>query len=108
MTNMGDAAEMLLDGTLDAHTGEFIDGRSTGFPRTLDGSLPWEGRNLNPVNGLRKFVQDHTDIPGDPQAIINRYADEKKVKGNNFQEKCETISKKHFPDFRKWCKSQKP
>jgi len=32
---MGDAAEMLLEGTLDFYTGEFLDGDSPGYPRTF-------------------------------------------------------------------------
>ena len=31
---MGDAAEMMLDGTLDCETGEYIDGESPGYPRS--------------------------------------------------------------------------
>lgn len=38
---MGEIADMLLDGTLDFYTGEYI-GRSIGMPRTLNHSLPWE------------------------------------------------------------------
>lgn len=34
---MGDAADMMLDGTLDSETGELIDGESPGFPRTKRG-----------------------------------------------------------------------
>ncbi len=33
---MGDIADMMLDGTLDMYTGEYIDGDSPGYPRTLE------------------------------------------------------------------------
>lgn len=32
---MGEIADMMLDGTLDSETGEFIDGESPGHPRTM-------------------------------------------------------------------------
>lgn len=35
---MGEIAEMMLDGTLDCETGELIDGKSPGYPRTVDGA----------------------------------------------------------------------
>jgi hypothetical protein len=56
---MGEIADMMLDGTLDAHTGEYI-GDPCGYPRTLDRYLPWErsgppaGVYIAPVMGLLK------------------------------------------------------
>lgn len=38
---MGEIAEMLINGDLDFYTGEYI-GRGKGFPRTINGELPWE------------------------------------------------------------------
>lgn len=46
---MGDIADMMLDGTLDSETGEFIDGDSPGYPRSMN------HRN-NPVNGVTKWL----------------------------------------------------
>src|SRR5690348_17827844 len=42
---MGDISDMMLDGTLDFYTGEYI-GKGKGIPRTLDKSLPWEKNQL--------------------------------------------------------------
>jgi len=54
---MGEIADMMIDGTLDCYTGEYI-GRGPGYPRTLDRSLPWERGN----KGSNKFsgLSTHT------------------------------------------------
>ncbi len=31
---MGEIADMIIDGTLDQHTGELLDGKSPGYPRS--------------------------------------------------------------------------
>jgi hypothetical protein len=45
---MGEIAEMMLDGTLDCETGEFIDGRSPGYPRTVSDAA-WDDDFTCPV-----------------------------------------------------------
>lgn len=38
---MGEIAEMMLDGTLDFYTGEYL-GKAKRYPRTAKKELPWE------------------------------------------------------------------
>lgn len=40
---MGDIADGLINGDFDFYTGEYI-GKGHGYPRTKNGSLPWEGK----------------------------------------------------------------
>jgi hypothetical protein len=55
---MGDAAELMLDGTLD-DMGEYIDGKSPGYPRPRSGGL-WEKRKQTPkvsnIQRIRELV----------------------------------------------------
>jgi len=65
---MGEIADMMLDGTLDFYTGEYI-GRGKGMPRTLDNSLPWE-RNQKRSEDLRcKEVESFLNSAGIKQHL---------------------------------------
>ena len=57
---MGEIAEMLLDGTLDMNTGEYI-GEPCGYPRTL------EGYDKARVNGTkwRYSIKGLLELPND-------------------------------------------
>lgn len=53
---MGEIADMMIDGTLDFYTGEYI-GKGYGLPRTFDKSLPWEKKKINFRNRGKRFKQ---------------------------------------------------
>lgn len=60
---MGEIADMMIDGTLDMHTGEYL-GKGPGYPRTRDKSLPWERnrKKMSNVNRSKKGVNNFFTI----------------------------------------------
>ncbi len=106
---MGEIADMMIDGTLDAETGEYL-GDGPGYPRTRNRSLPWERpfrwhRN-NDLNGLYVYLlrQGHNHKWHD--GIIKRYAEEHLT-----SRKLTTIAadiQKDFNSFRTWYLASKP
>lgn len=64
---MGDAADMLLDGTLDFHTGEYLDGNSPGYPR----SNSWRFASLKEKirNSFMPYKEEH-EIPWKPGKVV--------------------------------------
>lgn len=104
---MGDIAEMMLDGTLDAITGEYIDGHSTGYPRTIDGSLPWESGNRgyrgnqSAISGVTKWLGKRGIKKRDKvRAVVHEYAT--KELGHPETIKNETACKHISSDFGKF------
>ena len=64
---MGDIADMMMDGFLDSETGEFIDGDSPGYPRTMDGPC-WAkcemcGKQCKSEDGLAMHVKTKHKTP---------------------------------------------
>jgi hypothetical protein len=69
---MGDIADMMLDGTLDFYTGEYL-GRGYGIPRTKNRSLEWERKNKRTTpkdflsskdaayNGIKNYIAQKMD-----------------------------------------------
>ncbi len=121
---MGEIADMMLDGTLDFYTGEYI-GRSKGFPRTIDKSLPWEQRAYNKKSGayggIINFCMQKGLTHSQANGIIKVYSREKfnvvipKAKGGiGFKEKVlplliESANKmqENFSEFKSWFNSRK-
>jgi len=69
---MGEIADMLLEGTLDFYTGEYL-GRGNGIPRTKNKSLDWEKRSKsNAYRGVHKYVFNRLGLR-DCQDIVNEY-----------------------------------
>jgi hypothetical protein len=62
---MGEIADMMIDGTLDFYTGEYI-GRGHGYPRTTNRSLPWERRGKRP----RAWYFNNSRSRKDSQALF--------------------------------------
>jgi hypothetical protein len=98
---MGDIADMLIDGTLDFYTGEYI-GKGKGYPRTFDRSLPWEGKDFTQskklaFKGVSKYLRHRLKIT-DITPVVNLYlpTNEKSLK-----QKCLQIQK-DFGSFVKW------
>lgn len=99
---MGDIADMMLDGTLDAMTGEYI-GRGHGYPRTLDRSLPWEkgqGRVPNAKFGVTNWLnlQGITDKADQMKVIRSFFPEDTSTQSR--EALCLEISKR-FADFKK-------
>lgn len=105
---MGEIADMMIDGTLDFYTGEYI-GRGKGIPRTLDRSLPWEqgNKNHNAKSGVTKWLHKNGITNGQQQMdIIRKYLpDEPHSKSK--QDLCIIISK-DFQKFAAWFNKEKP
>jgi len=98
---MGEIAEMLLDGTLDYLTGEYI-GKPCGYPRSLDGSLPWERPNYNQskeaaYKGVRNYLKKRFGIT-DIIPVVNQYLP---GAGKSLKQKCLVIQK-DFGAFVGW------
>lgn len=109
---MGEIAEMMLDGTLDEWTGEYL-GPGPGFPRSRDPQHPSNMRdffNLFPVqNNPRVGVEKWLSKKGckDLGGVVRRYQDE--VLHLEGIPKHKTICKhisSDFPAFTKWFNSQ--
>lgn len=107
---MGEIAEMLINGDLDFYTGEYI-GRGKGYPRTLDGSLPWENvskrKERNARYGVFNYIKQN-QLDSSPEKVIRRYCND--ALGFNPQGKgsirkaCITIQE-DFRQFAKFCKT---
>ena len=52
---MGEIADMMINGLLDSQTGEYIDGKSPGFPRTLNKTK--KRSNKNNGNGVKNYLR---------------------------------------------------
>lgn len=72
---MGEVADMLIDGTLDAYTGEYI-GKTCGYPRTLDGSLEWEHSvRSNPMQGISIYIHRNIDKSLKARHVVRKYGE---------------------------------
>ena len=76
---MGEIADMLIDGTLDFYTGEYL-GLGKGIPRTKDKSLSWEKKDFKKngqaaINGVKKSLYNKLRIRDidSVKAIVNEY-----------------------------------
>lgn len=103
---MGEIADMLLDGTLDFYTGEYM-GRGKGIPRTTDKSLPWEQRDFtrskkDAFKGVSHFVRHRMKVT-DITPIVNEYMPDKE---RSLKQKCLAIQK-NWGAFVKWINDYK-
>lgn len=114
---MGEYAEMLLDGSCDEWTGEYI-GPAVGYPRSLDpdhysNKKRWPnlkndnpGYSRNALQGLRKYARKHG--VGKTDVAIKRFAKEvlHRVDADTAAiEKTATfISNHHFGHYMGWIK----
>jgi hypothetical protein len=109
---MGEIADMMIDGTLDFFSGEYI-GRGKGMPRTLDGSLPWEGpprynqknKRYGVINWLKRQGVHHQETQ---HSIIRTYCKEIEhdlPQKNGIKRGCSYISD-NFTHFTQWYKQQ--
>lgn len=99
---MGEIADMLLDGTLDFYTGEYI-GRGYGIPRTKNKTLAWEKRKKGATktdytatkemayNGIKNYITQKwngsASIPSVRQ-IVMEYLGETNI---DLKQKCTEI-----------------
>lgn len=105
---MGDIADMMLDGTLDSMTGEYL-GEGPGYPRSMDPESPdYVGRRerdpnrkMNPVFGVQNYLKGKGVTDFAP--VLTQYQTEVlKLPGEPTQKEiCEVISK-DFGAFVKW------
>lgn len=98
---MGDIADMMIDGTLDAITGEYI-GRGHGYPRTLDKSLPWErgsGRALNATYGVKNYLNSRGIDTSKHRDVIVTFFPEENVQSISNADLSLRISK-DFKEFK--------
>lgn len=102
---MGEIADMMIDGTLDAHTGEYL-GEGPGYPRTRDKSLPWEAkRPPNPTYGVTHWLDTNGVKGADQIEVIRRFfPDEKGIANISKDELCQKISAR-FDEFKKYVKT---
>lgn len=106
---MGEIAEMLIDGTLDFITGEYI-GEGGGFPRTYHGRREYSKRNK--YQGVVNYIKSRFPKQDDINFLLDAYADEHKLivqvtnrnKINYFI--CEHIQE-NFKEFKNWYKNFK-
>lgn len=100
---MGDMADMLLDGTCDEQTGEYI-GQPVGYPRTMQKDCyNTMQRKDNPTKGVLNFLRNKGHVKKKEQTeIIRKFLTSIDVESSNLSKvkMCETISK----DFGKFIK----
>lgn len=106
---MGDNADLINEGVVDAITGEFI-GDAVGYPRTLDRSLPWEQKSLSykHLNGIYKVLAKRGMDGGNHRKnyVIHAYAhNELDLKDGNTEEIAEIIQS-DFSRFIIWLNKQ--
>lgn len=104
---MGEISDLIIEGFLDAHTGEYIDGKSPGYPRTIDGSLPWEQnkRTPNAVFGVTNYLNMKGITNKDDQIKVIRNFFPENVANKSKGELCLAISK-DFKNFKKFLKEE--
>ena len=104
---MGEIADMMLDGTLDYETGEYI-GDAVGYPRRL--GFPRRRRTISPnpqskaVNGVWVFL-NMRGIKSNPKKreIIMKYCKEELEFEGKLTKCCEEIQK-NWEKFKKYVK----
>jgi hypothetical protein len=108
---MGEIADMILDGTLDFYTGEYL-GKGHGIPRTKNKSLEWEKRKKkavktgdftaeNSYNGIKKYVEkiwSGCKIRPSIRDLIREYTGET---GFDLKKACHEVQN-DWPMFKKW------
>jgi hypothetical protein len=112
---MGEIAEMMLDGTLDCMTGEYL-GEPTGFPRTLDrssghytarkkdtGYNPGRNAQYGAERIIKHKMQWYKHLDG-VHAIIRAYGQAKEIKSTKIKKISIEISK-DFGAFMSWFKA---
>ena len=87
---MGEIADMMIDGTLDYITGEYI-GEGYGYPRTRQEN---SNKAQSKLNGIKKYLRKQGF--NDSTKVINRYCKEVLNVSNNqmkhnLKSKCELI-----------------
>lgn len=98
---MGEIADMMIDGTLDWDTGEYIDGESPGYPRRV------RGGNFNKTNkekGVRKFLTRKGLSKKEGDSIIREYTS-KREEHLSLRSRCLIISSE-FDKFVEWFKNK--
>lgn len=109
---MGDAAEMLLDGTLDYITGEIIDFNSPGFPRTMEDERPFvkkqykEYSHRGATKGISSFLKNTQEVYAKKYRLTNKeviklFSKEFLIGEYNYECSVAFISS-NWVKFRKW------
>jgi hypothetical protein len=101
---MGEISDSLINGEFDFHTGEYI-GRPVGYPRTLDGSLPWEKRRpQQPTNGVMNYLMKKGVRQHQVEEILRKYAEHKvwDISGKKFIRKCSAKIQLDWNGFCNW------
>lgn len=98
---MGDIADMLLDGTLDYHTGEYM-GTGSGFPRSIHG----EPRSFNPLWGIENYFHNYRGIKNAAEVhkIMRQWAVDQNLSITKKKEmtKIAFEIQKDFKAFKEW------
>lgn len=119
---MGEIADMMIDGTLDMYTGEYL-GRGPGYPRTADRSLPWEKsrpawsfvsfrnkKDSKEMFGVKSFIYQNRYKYLDTKlkdkmfdSILQRYAIEKLgIEGTVSNQQIVTAIQSNWGAFKNW------
>ncbi len=106
---MGEIADMMLDGTLDAATGEYL-GPGAGYPRSMDPDHPdyigkkKDPKTTKPVFGVENFLKKRGET--EFSQITDDYFVQIKRAEESHQKRCEYISQ-DFGTFVKWYNKRK-
>ena len=100
---MGEIADMMIDGTLDCQTGEYL-GPGGGFPRTRkDIGQNWffQRTPSKEVNGVLNYLSKKTESRLIAEAIIEAYIEDEFGTHLELREACEQIQKEFgaFVDY---------
>ena len=101
---MGEIAEMMLDGTLDYETGEYL-GKAVGFPRTK--RRRYTKSNSKHLNGLMKYLSSYDITHGKATRVIRNYAEEKGYSEGLTLKQIAKEIQKDFNGFRRWVLKRK-
>lgn len=103
---MGEIADMMIDGTLDMETGEFIDGESPGYPRRVGDSNKHflrSNKTCKELNGVAKFLAMKKFDHNEATDIIVKYCKDKLGFEGTLKE-CAKEIQKDFGSFAKYVK----
>lgn len=98
---MGEIAEMMLDGTLDYETGEYI-GDPCGYPKTASNQKKTLSKVEKRKKGLKKVVKQHLPDSNFETVVNDYWENELQNKPNHINQVCSIISLHHFDGFVHW------
>lgn len=104
---MGDIADMMIDGTLDYQTGEYI-GNGGGYPRTMNGRGFPQTLKPNTQTVWNYLVQKGITVDYQKSQTIQKYGQYKGLVGKRNSKVCDFIREtpQNWKDFKWWVENQ--